>query len=146
MERVTQEPAKVIPLTMQDITPVTNGVHHLNGLGELPEGTKAPCIGIGLTSPLPLSGAAPGVTNVSALEVAVRYAVEVIKGFLTGNFSFYDEEEYSSLVSMYGDMSRLNGLRISLIASLRRIPRLQIHGTLSSHLLSANISKAERPL
>ncbi len=107
MERVTQEPAKVIPLTMQDITPVNNGVHHLNGLGELPEGTKAPCIGIGLTSPLPLSGAAPGVTNVSALEVAVRYAVEVIKGFLMGNFSFYDEEEYSSLVSMYGDMSGL---------------------------------------
>ena len=107
MERVTQEPAKVIPITMQDITPVTNGIHHLNGLGEVPDGTVAPCFGVGLTSPLPLSGAAPGVTNVSSLEIAVRYVVEVVKGFLMGTFSFYDREEFVSLVSMYGDMTRL---------------------------------------
>ena len=97
----------MIPITMQDITPVTNGIHHLNGLGEVPDGTVAPCFGVGLTSPLPLSGAAPGVTNVSSLEIAVRYVVEVVKGFLMGTFSVYDREEFVSLVSMYGDMTRL---------------------------------------
>ena len=107
MERVTGEPARVIPLSMQDLTPVTNGIHHLNGLGELPAGTTSPCIGIGLTSPLPISGAASGVSSVTNLEVAVRYVMEIAKEYSAGHFSFYCEEDYTELTRRYGDMSRL---------------------------------------
>lgn len=107
MERVTGEMSRVIPLSMQDITPVTNGLHHLNGLGELPEGCRLPCLGVGLTSVLPISGAAPGVTNLAALEPAVRFVVEVAKEYGAGNFRFYEEEEYQQLCRLYGPMSRL---------------------------------------
>ena len=107
MERVTGEPARVIPLSMQDITPVTNGVHHLNGLGEMPAGAQMPSIGVGLTAPLPISGAAPGVTSVTHLEQAVRFVMEVAKSFTAGQFSFYQEEEYAELTRRYGRMSAL---------------------------------------
>lgn len=107
MERVTGEPARVIPISMQDLTPVTNGVHHLNGLCEMPAGTIAPCIGVGLTSLLPISGAAPGVTSVTNLEMAVRYVLEIAKDYTAGHFSFYDETEYKFLTETYGSMSHL---------------------------------------
>ncbi len=107
MERVTGEPAKVIPISMQDLTPVTNGVYHLNGLCEMPAGTTAPCIGVGITSLLPISGAAPGVTNVTNLEMAVRFVLEVAKDYTAGRFSFYDKMEYEFLVEKYGNMNHL---------------------------------------
>ena len=103
----TGEAARVIPLSMQDLTPIDNGVHHLNGLGELPEGTTAPCLGVGLTSILPVSGAASGVTTPCALEAAVRFVVEIAKYFARGKFHFYDEAEFDVLKRRYGSMAHL---------------------------------------
>lgn len=107
MQNVTGEAARVIPLSMQDLTPIDNGVHHLNGLGELPEGTTAPCLGVGLTSILPVSGAASGVTTPCALEAAVRFVVEIAKYFARGKFHFYDEAEFDVLKRRYGSMAHL---------------------------------------
>ena len=42
---------------------------------------------------------------------AVRFAVEVAKEFGAGGCRFYDDAEYQTLVTLYGDMRRLQGRR-----------------------------------
>lgn len=107
MERVTSRPAVVLPVTMQDITPFDNGIFHLNGIGEIPEGITAPAIGVAITTEAVIGGAYTGASSVVDMEAAVRFCVEVAKDFGKGRFKFYDEDEFWKLVEMYGTMNHL---------------------------------------
>lgn len=108
MQRVTSKAPVVVPITMQDITPFTNSIYHLNGLAEVPAGITAPAIGVGITTEIvTVGGAATGNSNVVDMEPAVRFCVEVAKDFGKGLFKFYDEQEFQKLVSMYGTMDHL---------------------------------------
>lgn len=107
MERVTGRPAVIVPLSMKDITPSDNGISHLNGLGEVPEGTEAATIGVAITSELPVAGNATGASNIINAETAVRFCVEVAKDFGKGCFEFYNKDEFKKLVSAYGKMNNL---------------------------------------
>lgn len=107
-ERVMGRMPVYVPLSMQDITPFDNGLHHLNGLGELPAGCVAPAIGVAITSEIPVSGAASGSSCIVDLEPAVRFCVEVAKEYTAGNLAFYDKEEFERIVKRYGRMNHLH--------------------------------------
>ncbi|WHH60486.1 DUF1177 domain-containing protein [Petroclostridium sp. X23] len=107
MERVTGKRAIVIPITMQDITPVCDDIHHLNGLCEIPAGVAMPVLGVAITTEIPVSGAASGASSIIDMEAAVRYCVEIAKDFGKGKFNFYDKEEFNKLVAFYGSMEHL---------------------------------------
>jgi hypothetical protein len=107
MERITSRAAVTMPITMQDITPFDNGIYHLNGIGELPEGIRAPAIGVAITTEIPVGGAATGASSVADMEPAVRFCVEIAKDFGRDRFQFYDKEEFQKLLNMYGSMHGL---------------------------------------
>ncbi len=109
MEIVTGRPAVVFALTMQDITPYGNGLYHLNSIMQPATVTKAPVVGVALTSEVPVPGCATGATQVVDLEMAARFCVEVAKAFGEGNCSFYDPSEFEALVRLYGSMNHLQG-------------------------------------
>lgn len=107
MQQVTGEMPAVLPLTMQDLTPTRNGVRHINDIGALPEGITSPCIGVALTSTVTVNAGGSGMTNLTEIEPAIRYCIEVAKNYGRGKFSFYCQEEFDKLVKMYGSMNHL---------------------------------------
>jgi hypothetical protein len=50
LESVTGEPARVLPLSQQDITPYGNGLHHLNSILQPAAASVAPVVGVALTT------------------------------------------------------------------------------------------------
>ncbi|MDP2630555.1 MAG: DUF1177 domain-containing protein [Candidatus Uhrbacteria bacterium] len=107
MEQVTGGPAAVIPITMQDITPLDNGLFHFNSIMTPACATSTPVVGLAPTSMIPVSGCATGVTNTSVIDAAGRFVVEVAKRFTAGTLPFYEEEEYEKICAQYGDMKKL---------------------------------------
>lgn len=108
-ELVTGEPPSTLTLTMQDITPYGNDVHHLNSILQPSVATTAPVVGVGTTSVVPISGPATGANYVPDLVDAGTFVVETAKRFTRGDIDFYDAAEYGRLVDLYGDMRRLQG-------------------------------------
>ena len=109
MEQVTGTVAAVVPITMQDITPYENGLHHFNSLMQPATMTSSPVVGVAFTSQLPVPGSATGVSSLGVLDAACRFVVEVAQLFTRGSLSFYDKKEYEQMIGMYGDMKRLQG-------------------------------------
>jgi len=110
MSWVTGRAPKVIPITMQDITPYGNGIYHINSIVQPSTVTSAPVVGVGTTAEIPVPGCSTGANYLVDLEEASRFCLEVAKGFGEGKIKFYDPEEFEKLVSMYGDMKRLQKL------------------------------------
>ena len=102
--RVTGEPPVVVPITMQDITPYTTPVYHINSMVQPWLYTTAPVVGVAITARAAVPGSATGATNVWALDQAARFIVEVAKEYTSGNIRFYDEEEWKKLVEIHGSM------------------------------------------
>jgi len=107
MANVTGRPPVVFPVTTQDITPYGNGLYHLNSILQPCTATKAPVVGIALTAETAVPGCATGSSQVTDIEMAVRFAIEAAKEFGEGKLSFYSEDEFRLLVQIYGQMNHL---------------------------------------
>jgi hypothetical protein len=98
------------PITMQDITPYGNGVDHLNSILQPATATAAPVVGLAICAESAVPGCATGASHEVDIADAVRFALEVAKEFGAGTCRFFDEGEFATLVALYGDMRRLQGL------------------------------------
>ena len=110
MQRTTGQLPYVFPLSMQDITPYGNDVYHLNSILQPCTATKAPVVGVAITTETMVPGCATGSSHFADVEEAGRYMMEVAKSFGRGEASFYDEKEYERLVKLYGRMDQLQTL------------------------------------
>lgn len=107
MNRVTGQLPVVLPVTMQDITPYGNGVHHVNSLLQPATVTAAPVIGVAITTETAVPGSGTGATDLVSVESATRFCVEIAKDLGARRCSFYDPAEYERLVDRYGSMRHL---------------------------------------
>lgn len=110
MAYVTGRMPAVFPLTMQDITPYGNGLYHLNSILQPCTATKAPVVGVALTSETMVPGCGTGASQVTDIEETVRFSIEVAKAFGEGKCAFYDPEEYQLCLDRYGSMAHLQGM------------------------------------
>ena len=106
MSAVTGKLPLVLPLSQQDITPYGNGLGHINSILQPSIVTSAPVIGVAITTQVAVAGCATGATHPMDVEGVARFAVEVAKKYTAGACQFYDEEEFSRLTELYGEMTR----------------------------------------
>ena len=104
---VTGRAPVVFPLSMQDITPYGNGLYHLNSILQPSTATPAPVVGVALTAEVAVPGSATGASQPADIELAVRFAIEVAKGFGRGRCRFYDADEWERIQARYGPMTHL---------------------------------------
>ena len=107
MEITTGEHPYTFAVTIQDITPYGNGLYHLNSILQPSTATKAPVVGVAITSKTMVPGCATGATQAMDVESAARFALEVAKSFGKGDCKFYDEDEYAMIHAKYGSMSHI---------------------------------------
>ncbi len=110
MAIVTGQAPAVLPLTTQDITPYGNGVDHINSILQPATATDVPVVGVALTAETVVPGCASGASQVTDIELAVRFCLEVAKAFGRGECRFYDAGEFERLVALYGSMKHLQTL------------------------------------
>jgi len=107
MERVTGVFPVVFPITTQDITTYNNGIYHINSIMQPATCTDAPVVGVPITAQTLVAGDSTGASNLMDLEMAARFCIEVAKDYGSGKCTFYDEEEFKKIVSLYGSMKHL---------------------------------------
>jgi hypothetical protein len=107
MEIVSGKPPKVCPITTQDITPYGNQLDHINSIMQPTTATKAPVVGIAITTVTPVPGCATGASHPMDIEVAARYCLEVAKAYGKGLCRFYDKEEWQIIEKRYGSLTVL---------------------------------------
>ena len=100
----------VFALSQQDITPFGNGLYHLNSILQPATATKAPVVGVAVTTETTVAGCATGATHLEDLEDAGRFMLEAAKAFGNGLCSFYDEEEFGRIQKLYGSMEHFQTL------------------------------------
>jgi len=110
MEITTGRLPSVFAITTQDITPYGNDLFHLNSILQPSVATRAPVVGLAITTETVVPGCATGASHETDIEEAVRFLVEVAKNFSAGQCRFYDEEEFKKLVDLYGPMNHLQTL------------------------------------
>jgi len=110
MEITTGRRASVFAITMQDITPYGNEIHHLNSILQPCVATHAPVVGVAITTETVVPGCATGASHGVDIEEAVRFCIEVAKAFGRGTCRFYDEKEFERMVALYGPMTHLQTL------------------------------------
>lgn len=106
LEHASGAPARTFPLALQDITPYSNGYRHFNSIMQPTVATSAPVVGVALTAASVVPGSSTGASYEPALLEATRFVVETAKQFTQGRVSFFDADEYDSLVARYGDLTR----------------------------------------
>lgn len=107
VERTTGDLPVTIPITMQDITPYSNGLYHMNSIVQPCTATDAPVVGVAITAHSAVPGSATGACDPMVVEQTVRFIIESAKDYGRGELSFYDEGEFQELVSRYGRMTVL---------------------------------------
>jgi hypothetical protein len=107
MAVVTGQAPLVLPLATQDITPYGTGIDHINSIMQPATATDAPVVGVALTAETVVPGCASGANQPADIEMAVRFCVEVAKGFGRGECAFYDVGTFERLVALYGSMKHL---------------------------------------
>lgn len=110
MQNVTGKLPVVFPITIQDITPYGNELFHLNSILQPATASHAPLVGVAITTEVPVPGCATGANHCSDIESAVRFVVEVAKAFGEGKCSFYDDQEFQKIVTLYGSLEHLKTL------------------------------------
>ncbi|AJI93734.1 hypothetical protein BD65_2783 [Yersinia ruckeri] len=99
--------AVTFPITIPDITPCGNGIHHLNSILQPSTVTHAPVVGVAICTQSMIPGCATGASHETDIAKAVKFTVEVAKEFVSGTCRFYDESEFSRLLSLYGSLAHL---------------------------------------
>ncbi len=110
LQIVTGRLPVVLPISMQDITPYGNDLHHLNSIMQPTTATAAPVVGVAITAEVPVPGCATGASHAVDIELAVRFCLEVAKRFGAGACAFHDEAEFKRILERYGSMRRLQTL------------------------------------
>lgn len=110
MTRVTGKMPEVFALSQQDITPYGNDLYHLNSILQPATATNAPVVGVAIATEQMVAGCATGATHGTDVEEAARFAVEVAKVYGPGACKFYEEDQFSHLKDLYGDMTRFQGM------------------------------------
>lgn len=110
MTRVTGKMPEVFALSQQDITPYGNDLYHLNSILQPATATGAPVVGVAIATEQMVAGCATGATHGADVEEAARFAVEVAKVYGPGACKFYEEDQFSHLKDLYGDMTRFQGM------------------------------------
>lgn len=105
METTTGRRPRVFALSQQDITPYSNNLYHLNSILQPNVATKAPVVGVALTTETTVPGCATGATHMEDLDEAARFVLETAKAFGNGSCAFYDVQEFQTIRQLYGDMS-----------------------------------------
>lgn len=109
MEITTGRRPRVFALTQQDITPYGNDLFHINSILQPSVATSAPVVGVAVTTETIVPGCATGATQLTDIEEATRFVIEVAKEFGQGVCDFYDKEEYARIQKLYGSMTRFQG-------------------------------------
>jgi hypothetical protein len=107
LEWVTGEPARVLPLSMYDVTPYGNELYHVNSIVQPAVATDAPVVGVATTAAVPVPGTASGANHAADVALAATFALEVAKAFGAGRCRVFDEDEYRRAQARYGSMARL---------------------------------------
>jgi hypothetical protein len=110
MEWVTGELPKICPITTQDITPYGNGLDHINSIMQPCIATNVPVIGLAITTQVPVPGCGTGASHPTDIEAAGRYVIEVAKQYGKGLCSFYDVDEWETILQKYGAHKHLQAL------------------------------------
>lgn len=95
------------PLCQQDITPYSNGLHHINSILQPSIATSAPVVGVAICTQSVVPGCGTGASHEVDIALAARFAIEVAKDLGQGVCRFYDLEEFNRLVELYGSMAHL---------------------------------------
>lgn len=106
VKRVTGIKPNVFPLSIQDITPYSNNLYHLNSILQPAVKSSSPVIGVAITTEEPVAGCATGASHAADIEMAARFSIESAKDYMSGKCSLYDEENYRRLLELYGDNKR----------------------------------------
>jgi hypothetical protein len=106
-QNVTGQWPVIVPLGTIDLTPIDNGLYHLNGMAQENLVTDAPIVGVALTSAMPIAGSTSGASQIMDIEAAARFAMEVAKGYTAGRVDFYDASEFEKIIELYGSMKHL---------------------------------------
>ncbi|MGG4607908.1 DUF1177 domain-containing protein [Providencia sp. Me31A] len=107
MEWSSGQKAITFPLSIQDITPYGNGLHHINSILQPAVSTSAPVVGVAICSETLVPGCSTGASHEVDIAAAVKFMIEVAKEFTANQCAFYDIEQYALLTSLYGDMCHL---------------------------------------
>ena len=110
MQMTTGKLPYVFPVSTQDITPYGNDLHHINSILQPATATSAPVVGVAITTETMVPGCATGASHITDMEEAARFMLEVAKAFGKGTCSFYDENEYVHIQTLYGAMTHLQTL------------------------------------
>ncbi|MCE1195719.1 DUF1177 domain-containing protein [bacterium] len=97
----------ILPLSTQDITPYGNGLFHVNSILQPCTATKAPVVGVAITTVRPVPGCGTGASRETDIEEAARFCLEVAKSFTAGGCRFHDAEEFAKMKKIYGSMEHL---------------------------------------
>ncbi len=107
MEITTGKLPVTFPITTQDITPYGNDLYHFNSILQPAVATKAPVVGVAITSEVPVPGCSTGASNPSQIEQRGRFLIEVAQSFGKHTCRFYDLKEFKLLTDKYGSMKHL---------------------------------------
>jgi len=110
MEIATGRRPSVFAITTQDITPYGNDLFHLNSIMQPSVATRAPVVGLAITTESVVPGCATGASHIIDIEEVVRFSIEVAKQLGAGQCRFCDEEEFKKILKLYGPMSHLQTL------------------------------------
>ena len=110
MQTTTGRLPQVFALTQQDITPYGNGLYHLNSILQPATATKAPVVGVAITTETMVAGCATGAMHLEDMEDAARFMLETAKEYGRGACSFHDEEEFEKILELYGTMEHFQTL------------------------------------
>ncbi len=99
--------ASVLSLSTYDITPYGNELQHVNSILQPATATDAPVVGVAITAEIPVPGCATGASHLPDLDAATRFCLEVAKAFGAGQCLFYDQQQFSHALQLYGQMTRL---------------------------------------
>lgn len=108
-EWVTGHSPFVLPISTYDITPYGNDLFHVNSILQPAVATAAPVVGVATTAASVVPGTAIGANQPLAIAEAVRFVIEVAKGIGSGKVKFFDPDDFSRAVSLYGSMAHLQG-------------------------------------
>lgn len=101
MENATGKPAVTFPISIQDITPYSNGLYHFNSIMQPHIATNAPVVGVAIIAQAVVAGSASSANHEIDLAEAVQFCIEVAKQYGQGKCAFYDAAEFDLILKKY---------------------------------------------